>query len=203
MAEEKRKISAPSICAHGMGSSLDVLAICMRRKRGLSFRGLGLAYSARKAAFLGALRENDGVIKLWFRVERERMIFRTSLLIAMSKTYESVKIFSRLSMSIKTTKTTGLLNHCSITAIYGAKEQEGLNANDIRAILWIVTLISAIFSKVTIMPSSKSRERISSSNLALGTLCNILPTPEFSPDYRHNGVHWYVGDIVSSGLDPP
>jgi len=34
------------------------------------------------------------------------------------------------------------------------------------------------------MPFSKSRERISSSNLALGTLCNILPTPEFSPDYR-------------------
>lgn len=38
--------------------------------------------------------------------------------------------------------------------------------------------------RVTIMPSSKSRERSSSSNLALGTLCNILPTPEFSPDYR-------------------
>ncbi|KYM78613.1 hypothetical protein ALC53_10955 [Atta colombica] len=88
MAEEKRKISAPSICAHGMGSSLDVPAICMRRKRGLSFRGLGLAYSARKAAFLDALRENNGVIKLWFRVEHERMIFRTSLLIATSKTYE-------------------------------------------------------------------------------------------------------------------
>lgn len=33
-------------------------------------------------------------------------------------------------------------------------------------------------------PSSKSCERSSSSNLALGTLCNILPTPEFSPDYR-------------------
>ncbi|KYN38283.1 hypothetical protein ALC56_07323 [Trachymyrmex septentrionalis] len=52
MAEEKRKISAPSISAHGMGSSLDVPAICMRWKCGLSFRGLGLAYSARKAAFL-------------------------------------------------------------------------------------------------------------------------------------------------------
>lgn len=81
MAEEKRKISAPSICAHGMGLSLDVPAICIQRKRGLSFRGLGLAYSARKATFLGALRENDGVIKLWFRIERERKIFRTSLLI--------------------------------------------------------------------------------------------------------------------------
>jgi len=91
MAEEKRKISAPSICAHGMGLSLDVPAICMRRKRGLSFRGLGLAYSARKAAFVDALRENDGVIKLWFRVEHERMIFRTSFLIAISKTYESVR----------------------------------------------------------------------------------------------------------------
>ncbi|KYM96418.1 hypothetical protein ALC62_12924 [Cyphomyrmex costatus] len=32
-----------------MGSSLDVPAICMRRKRGLSSRGHGLAYSARKA----------------------------------------------------------------------------------------------------------------------------------------------------------
>lgn len=70
MKEEERKIGAPSICAHGIGSSLDVPAICMGRKRGLSFRGLGLAYSARKAAFLGALKENDGVVKLCFRVGR-------------------------------------------------------------------------------------------------------------------------------------
>lgn len=68
--------------------------------------------------------------------------------------------------------------------MYDAKEREGLNVDDIRAILWIVTLISAIFGRVTIVPSSKSRERSSSSNLALGTLCNILPTREFSPDYR-------------------
>lgn len=60
----KEKSVASSICAHGMGLSLDAPAICMGRKRGLSFRGLDLAYSARKA-FLDALRENDSVVKLY------------------------------------------------------------------------------------------------------------------------------------------
>jgi len=52
MVVEERKIGAPSICAHGIESSLDVLAICMGRKRGLSFRGLDLAYSVSKARLL-------------------------------------------------------------------------------------------------------------------------------------------------------
>lgn len=71
--------------------------------------------------------------------------------------------------------------------------------DDIRVMLWIVTLISAIFSRVTIESRSRTKTS-SSSNLAPGDIMQypiLSSTPKFPT--IDDDVHRYVVDIVSSG----
>ncbi|EFN72648.1 hypothetical protein EAG_06832 [Camponotus floridanus] len=70
-----------------------------------------------------------------------------------------------------------------------------LNVNDILVILWTVTLISAIFGRVTIESQSRTKTS-SSSNLAPGDIMqySILYSKVLSTTFTG-----YIVDIVSSG----